>query len=97
MESNLYVVYDEKIERYSGLHVAQTHGQAMRGFADACQDQQIRFSKHPQDYSLYFIGTYNDENGEVISKLPPTFIARASEFIKQPIQGGPHEVIDKES
>lgn len=40
-----------------------TTGTAIRAFQDAINDQQSNVSKHPDDYDLFQLGTYNDETG----------------------------------
>lgn len=38
-------------------------GAAIRGFGDEINNKEAQISKHPEDYDLYQLGTYDDETG----------------------------------
>lgn len=63
----LMVVHDRSVDAYINLHCVRAEGQAIRQFQDAINDAQNGGSlhKHPDDYDLYRIGTYNDDNAEI--------------------------------
>lgn len=56
---------------------------ALRAFEDLSRDSQSHVSRHPEDYSLYEVGCYNDENATTENKNPVQLLAVASEFIKK--------------
>ena len=61
----LFVVYDVKSETYTPPTMQQATGQAIRSFADAVNGDKGDISHHPQDYTLFEIGEYSIETGEV--------------------------------
>lgn len=65
MKSNVYKVYDSKVEQYLPAFEAPTHGAAERSFAEAVNSQNHDFSKHPEDYSLHHVGTSDSVTGEL--------------------------------
>lgn len=40
-------------------------GAAARAFEDSVNDSSHAFNKHPADYTLFEIGTFNDQNAEI--------------------------------
>ncbi|WNK14716.1 MAG: nonstructural protein [Microvirus sp.] len=45
-------------------------GSAIRAFGDAVNGKDSDLSKHPEDFDLYVIGNYDDENGALESSDP---------------------------
>lgn len=66
MQYILCVIKDRSVEAYINLHCVRAEGQAIRQFQDAINDPQAgSIHKHPDDYDLYRVGTYDDETGGV--------------------------------
>lgn len=63
MKLKIYSVYDAKLEAYMQPFFMQTRGQALRAFTDTCNDTNTQFSKHPEDFTLFELGEYDDESG----------------------------------
>lgn len=63
MKSKVYTVYDSKVESYMNPFLMQTKGQAIRAFADSVNDEKTQFYKHPEDFTLFEIGEYDDASG----------------------------------
>lgn len=66
MEKLVFTVYDEKSEAYLQPFFLDTTGQAIRAITDCVMDQNHQFCKHPSDYTLFQLGTFNDSNAEFI-------------------------------
>lgn len=79
MKIRIYSVHDQKAEAYLQPFFATTDGQATRTFSDYVQDPQTTFGKHPEDYTLFMIGTFNDQNSE-IEKITPLSLGNGIEF-----------------
>lgn len=91
----LCAVYDEKAQLYNSMFFPKNIGTAIRGFGDACRDPKTVLHAHPEDYSLYHIGHFDDESGQVQNVIPPVFLARATEFKQSnPAVSAPSEVIN---
>lgn len=43
-------------------------GQAMRAFADACQDKNTEMGQHPADFTLFEIGWFDQTEGKLIPR-----------------------------
>ncbi len=65
MKLNAYTIYDEASGVYMRPFFSQADGQATRGFKDIATDADHEVGKHPEDYTLYRIGTFNDGTGEI--------------------------------
>ena len=79
-----FAIYDEKSESYSPPFFQQATGLATRMFQDLANDNQSRISKHPTDFTLYQIGTFDDHSA-VLTSDQPVFLGKASEFIESHI------------
>lgn len=62
----LCVIHDRSVNAYINLHCVRAEGQAIRQFQDAINDPQAgSIHKHPDDYDLYRVGTYDDDGGTI--------------------------------
>ena len=60
MKTQLFAVYDSKAEIYEKPFHMQTVGQALRGFTDVINDKETPLGQHPEDYTLFHIGDYDN-------------------------------------
>uniref|UniRef100_UPI00404809B6 phage ORF5 protein n=1 Tax=Shewanella sp. TaxID=50422 RepID=UPI00404809B6 len=65
MKLNAYTIYDVASGVYMRPFFSQADGQAVRGFKDIATDADHEVGKHPEDYTLYRIGTFNDTTGKM--------------------------------
>lgn len=65
MKMNLYCVIDRVSNVCMVPFPATNHGAAIRSFGDAMQKEDSQFAKHPQDYALLYVGTFDDNMGVV--------------------------------
>lgn len=63
MKLRAFCVRDEKAEAFLPPFFLHAIGQAMRAFADSVNDPAHQFGKHPEDYSLFEIGSFDDALG----------------------------------
>jgi hypothetical protein len=80
MKINIYAVYDAKAEAFGKPLFFNKHGLAKRSFYEACQHAESEFKKYPHDYSLHFIGEYNEDSAE-LSAVPTKQLYTALEAI----------------
>lgn len=78
---NLYAVYDTKSESYGQLIQVRNVGVAVRSFTDACGDTNSPMAKHPGDFALYEIGTYDPDNGKLTCVEPAKHIMSAASAV----------------
>lgn len=83
----MFSIYDKAIEAYMRPFMAQAEGQATRMFQDIVCDEQSDLFKHPEDYSLFKIGSFDDNNGELLD-CEPTCVMRAHEVSRTVVKMG---------
>lgn len=80
MKSLLFVIKDAK----SGVHGVPysfvSRGVALREFNDLVNNPKAAYAKHPDDYSLWYIGEYDDLTGRIVS-IEPEHMANATDFV----------------
>jgi hypothetical protein len=76
MNEETFAVYDAAAARYLTPFFAPTVEFALREFRRAVNKPDHQFNQYPQDYTLFHIGTFNPEDGELIG-FPPRAIAVA--------------------
>lgn len=70
MRLNIYAIYDTASGAYMRPFFVHSDGQAIRAFSDIATDANHDIGKHPEDYTLYRIGTYDDQNGKLHPEDP---------------------------
>ncbi len=63
MKFNVYSIYDTASGLYSRPFFTQSDGEAVRSFQDIATDETHPVGKHPEDYSLFRIGLFDDGCG----------------------------------
>lgn len=82
METQLFTVYDSAADRFLDVFPAPTVEFAMRGFREAVNKEGHQFNKFPEDYTLFHVGAFNAETGEVLG-YPPRSLGVAVTFMAQ--------------
>lgn len=60
----IFSVYDSKMEAYLPPFFQQTVGMAVRSFETAAMDQEHQFHMHGADYTLFHIGSWDQDRGQ---------------------------------
>lgn len=68
-EMQIYAVYDKKSVAFAPPFYYHQKGQALRAFEDAVNDPQSPLNKHPEDFQMFHLGSWNENLG-IISPLP---------------------------
>ncbi len=63
MQLRMFCVYDSKVEAYLPPWYQQTTAAGIRAFSDTVMDETTMLSKHPADYTLFEIGTFDQDTG----------------------------------
>lgn len=66
----LCAVFDSKVGAYAPPFHVRSRGEAIRSFEDACRDDKMPFKAHPSDFTLYYIGEFDDNSGVLLSSGP---------------------------
>lgn len=80
MKLNVYSIFDSKVKAYMQPFMAQTNGQALRMFEDTVRDEKTVLNKHPEDYTLFGIATYDDLTGKYENLATPDSLGVAIEY-----------------
>lgn len=62
MKLNIYSIFDSASGLYSRPFFTQSDAEAIRSFSDIAQDADHPIGKHPEDYTLFRIGTFDDNS-----------------------------------
>lgn len=83
MRVEMYTVFDSAVKAYLPPFYARARGEALRSFMEACNDPTSNFSKHAQDYRLFYLGDFDDGSGVFTPAGPsPVFVLAAEQAIK---------------
>jgi len=80
MEHKIYSIYDTAVGAYLQPFCAQAKGHAVRLFSDSVNDESSMFFKHPDDYTLFELGSWDDDNAKYTLHDTPISIGLAIEF-----------------
>lgn len=83
-----FSVYDNKAMMFNAPFFMPHVGMAIRALTDLVNDPSTSISRHPADYTLIEIGTYDDETG-VLSAAPHQAHVTAQQLLRRlPLQEG---------
>lgn len=80
MKLNIYTIFDTASGAYMRPFFLQSDGQAIRSFTDIATDADHEIGRHPEDYTLFRIGIYDDNRGELIPEVKES-LATALEVV----------------
>lgn len=81
MMSKMYSVFDAKLAVFSHPWYALTDAAAIRSFTDAVNDPNSprpEWGKHPEDFSLFYIGDFYDDTGHVEAATPVSLVTASA-------------------
>ena len=74
----VFAVRDSKAEAYALPFFLPRMEVALRSFRDAMKDPKHEMSRHPEDYSLWCLGEFDDNTGAMLA-VEPVLVARADD------------------
>ena len=83
----VFSIYDTAIKSWLPPMYARNNGEMIRNFADAVSDPQSKLAKHPQDYVLFELGTFDDDKCLFSLLKAPVRLCMAMDFVKTPAGG----------
>jgi len=81
MITKMFAVYDSKAGAFGPPLCFVNTAVATRWFSDKAKNENDQIAKHPEDYSLFLLGEYTDENANLNLLTAPQSLGLASEFI----------------
>ena len=79
MELKIVAVYDTAVAAYMRPFSVQSVGQGVRSFEDEVMAPDSPIGKHPEDYSLFMLGSFDERSGKITVEQTPVCIAKAHE------------------
>lgn len=79
MEMQVFAVFDKKSELHNLPFFMQTTGEALRAFMDLVRDEKTVLFRHPEDFKLVRLGTFDNKGGSFKMSEAVT-VAHADEF-----------------
>jgi len=70
MIQQVFVILDTKADAFGTPFFQHTVGLAMRACADLVRDPSTVVHRHPEDFVLFRLGTYNDQNATFETGTP---------------------------
>lgn len=81
----IYSVYDKKGCFYSNPFCVNNAIEAVRSFQQAVLDKNTQLSTYPEDFSLFYLGQFDEDKGTFEILNIPHLVHEAMEFI-QPVK-----------
>lgn len=81
MKLLMFSVYDKAVKAYMQPFFSRSRGEALRSFVDACNDEKRDLKKHATDFTLHYLGEWDDGSG-ISSPVDPERIISASECLR---------------
>lgn len=79
----IYAVHDYAAEVYHNPFCAPNDAVARRGFEVVVNNPEHPFGQHPDDYSLFRVGTFDQHTGMCWSENGPENLGNGRTFVKR--------------
>lgn len=83
MKTHVFSVLDSKVGTFAQPWFSPTVASGLRAFTEAAQDGNSMLAKHPGDFTLYLLGTFDDETG-IFQADKPSALGTAASMIVNP-------------
>jgi len=77
----MFTIHDSKANAYLQPWFLTQAAMAQRAFMDCVNDKEHNFGRHPEDYTLFNIGEFDDQTAEVTYQHP-TSLGNGLEYVK---------------
>lgn len=84
MKTKMFSVFDSKAACYGTPFFMPMESMAIRAFSDLVNDGTTLVSKHPEDFSLFLVGSFEDSLA-TFDSVKPTNLVTASSLKRQPV------------
>jgi len=81
MQTNAYSIRDVKADVFHAPFFLPTDGAATRAFSDVANDINTQIGRHPADFTLYHIGSFDDATGQ-LTKCERRHVVDASSLLR---------------
>lgn len=70
MKLKMFTIYDSKAFAYLPPFYLHKEEMAQRAFGECVNSKEHQFGKHPQDYTLFKVGVFDDETAVCVTFAP---------------------------
>ncbi len=84
MKHKMFTIHDSKANAYLQPWFLTQAAMAQRAFMDCVNDKKHNFGRHPEDYTLFNIGEFDDQTAKVTYEIP-TSLGNGLEYVKTEI------------
>lgn len=81
MIHHIFTIYDQKAKAYLPPFYLPERGMAERTFSDCVNSNDHQFGAHPQDYTLFTIGLFDDSTAESTIYDAPVMLGNGVEYV----------------
>lgn len=81
MIKKLFSVYDSKSGVYSAPFMEHSNASGIRAFETGCKDKNTMMFSYPQDYTLFELGTFDDQTAKYELLATPKSLVMAQELV----------------
>lgn len=82
MITNAYTIYDRKALHHHTPFFAVADGAAVRSLMDLVNDPNTTIGRHPGDYVLYRVGSFDDSAGFLLPTNPIEHVTDALSLVR---------------
>jgi len=82
MKLEIFAVYDIKARAYLPPFFLPRKEMAARIFGECINSKEHQFGRHPADYTLFHLGTFDDENAELSCPHAPHSMGAGVEYLE---------------
>lgn len=79
----VFTVYDSKAEAYLQPLFVKSKGEAIRSFSDEVNREDSLLFKHVEDFTLFQLGSWDDQTAQFDLNPTPVAVGKAIEFLKK--------------
>lgn len=81
---HIFAVFDSKAKNFGQPFFSLSREVAQRAFMSAVHEPESMLCKHPTDFSLFELGTFNDSNGIFTTLATPENLGLAASYKQVP-------------
>lgn len=77
----IYSIYDSKMAIFAQPFFARTEASALREWLNLSNDETQAINRNPEDYTLFYLGEWDDQKGSIETPKAPISMGSALEQI----------------
>lgn len=92
MKLEIFSVFDSAAKAFMAPFLAETIEVAIRRFRATVNHEGSDFGRFPEDYTLFHVGTFHQEDGSLLALSTPHSLGVALTFVQCQTNGRPEVV-----